>query len=186
MQLEYDEEKLVRAAQRGDRQAFARLYEANVERVYRYLLGRMGEPADAEDVTAEVFIRAMKALSSYKAKGLPLIAWLYRIAHNEAVNYMRKKARRRETLLPDLLTAPDDPAEAAVQQATSDEVSRSMSNLTDLQRQVLSLRFAAELSIAETAKAMNRSEGAVKFLQHSALQSLRRILVSKETGNHGR
>ena len=64
MQPKYDEEELVRAAQRGDREAFARLYEAHVERVYRYLLGRMREPADAEDVTTEVFIRAMKAMSS--------------------------------------------------------------------------------------------------------------------------
>ena len=76
------EETLVISAQRGDRDAFGRLYEANVERIYRYLLARLAEPADAEDVTAEVFMQAMKSLPSYKSRGTPLLAWLFRIAHN--------------------------------------------------------------------------------------------------------
>lgn len=180
MPSEHDEEDLVRSARRGDREAFARLYETNLERVYRYLLGRLGQPSDAEDVTAEVFIRAMQALPSYKPKGVPFIAWLFRIAHNQAVNHMKKKARRREAPLMDTATAPDDPAEVALRQVASDEVYRAMNQLTDLQRQVLSLRFGGQLSIAETAKAMKRSEGAVKFLQHSALQALRRALTPKE------
>jgi len=75
------EEALILSAQRGDRDAFAQLYEANVERVYRYLLVRWTEPADAEDVTTEVFMQAMKSLPSYKSTGTPLVAWLFRIAH---------------------------------------------------------------------------------------------------------
>lgn len=180
MQREGDEEQLIRAAQQGDREAFARLYEANVERVYRYLLGRMGEPSDAEDVTAEVFIRAMQALSSYKPRGVPFVAWLFRIAHNQAVNHVKKKTRRREAPLLDTIIAPDDPAEMALRQVASEEVHRAMNHLTDLQREVLSLRFGGQLSIAETAKVMKRSEGAVKFLQHSALEALRRVLRSRE------
>lgn len=74
MQSEYHEEDLIRAAQKGDRDAFARLYEAHAERVYRYLVRRLGQPADAEDVTAEVFVRAMRALPSYKAKGFIIYA----------------------------------------------------------------------------------------------------------------
>ena len=73
------EAELVGAAQRGDRDALAMLYEANVERVYRYLLGRMGQQADAEDVTAEVFIRAMNALDTYKRQKIPFVGWLLRI-----------------------------------------------------------------------------------------------------------
>jgi len=185
VQPEYDEEELVRAAQRGDREAFARLYEANLERVYRYLLGRVDEPADAEDITAEVFIRAMKALPSYKAKGIPFIAWLFRIAHNEAVNYMKKRARRAEMPLLDTVVSSDDPEAEALRQVAYSEVLRAMGDLTDLQREILSLRFAAELSIAETAKLMNRSEEAVKFLQHSALRAMRRILARQEGRIHG-
>ena len=187
VQAEYHEEaELVRAAQRGDRGAFARLYEANAERVYRYLLGRVDEPADAEDITAEVFIRAMKALPSYKAKGIPFIAWLFRIAHNEAVNYMKKRARRAEMPLLDTVVASDDPEAEALRQVAYSEVLRAVGDLTDLQQLVLRLRFAAELSIAETAKLMNRSEEAVKFLQYSALRALRRILGQREAGSHGR
>lgn len=180
------EEELVRAAQQGDREAFGRLYEANVERVYRYLLARLPEPADAEDVTAEVFVRAMNALPSYRARGVPFIAWLFRIAHNEAVNYLKKRERRREAPLPELLPDPDDTAEEAVKRVRFDEVSRAMEHLTDLQRQVISLRFASQLSIAETAKVMQRSEEAVKFLQFSALRALRRVLEKGEVTSRGR
>jgi RNA polymerase sigma-70 factor (ECF subfamily) len=157
-----------------------------VERVYRYLSTRLANPADAEDVTAEVFIRAMKALPSYKARGVPFIAWLFRIAHNEAVNYVKKRTRRGEMPLMDMVTAPDDPAEVALRRVGFSEVARAMGDLTDFQQQVLRLRFAAELSIAETAKLMNRSEEAVKFLQYSALRALRRILGQREAGSHGR
>lgn len=179
-----DESALVRAAQRGDREAFASLYEANVERIYRYVRARLAEPADAEDVTTEIFIRAMKALPSYKEKGVPFASWLYRIAHNEAVNYMKKRSRRGETPLLDTVAGHDDPANVALSQVSHSEVVRGMDTLTDLQREVLGLRFAGELSIKETAVAMNRSEQAVKFLQHSALRAMRRILVPQEGEPH--
>lgn len=185
MQAELREEELVRAAQRGDREAFARLYEANAERVYRYVLSRTGESADAEDITSEVFIRAMKALPSYRPTRVPLIAWLFRIAHNESINYIKKRARRGETPIQDTLTASHDPAEAALSHVAYSEVLLAMSGLTDLQREVLSLRFAGELSIAETARAMSRSEQAVKFLQHSALRAMRKVLEHPGGKTHG-
>ena len=182
----YDEEELVRAAQRGQRDAFARIYETHVDRVYRYLLSRLGQPADAEDVTAEVFIRAMKALPSYKPRGTPLMAWLYRIAHNQAVNWGKTRSRRRENSLEDLFVrSSDDPEREALDRASFAEAEREMEQLTPLQRQVLSLRFAGELSIAETGKIMKRSQGAVKFLQYSALQALRRNLEQAGAGSHG-
>ena len=186
MQSEYNEENLIQAAQKGDRDAFARLYAAHVERVYRYLLRRLGEPADAEDVTAEVFMRAMRALPSYRAKGVPFIAWLFRIAHNQAGNYLKKRARRRELPLLETAAVSDDPEEAALRQVMLSEVSQAMQGLTNLQREVLTLRFGTDLSITETAKAMNRSVEAVKFLQYSALRALRRLLGEQEERGHGR
>ncbi|NQW24399.1 MAG: sigma-70 family RNA polymerase sigma factor [SAR202 cluster bacterium] len=180
-----DEEKaLILSAQRGDRDAFAQLYEANVERVYRYLLSRLHEPADAEDVTAEVFIQAMKALPSYKARGTPFIAWLFRIAHNQAINYMKKQARRQETPLLETAATHDGPDEEVIDRIRFGEVVDAMGALTDLQRHVLSLRFAGELSIAEVASVMKRKEGAVKFLQFSALRALRRAWSQQEAGSH--
>ena len=180
MQSEYREDEWIRAAQQGHREAFARLYEAHVERVYHYLLSRIGEPADAEDVTAEVFIRAMNALPTYRTRRAPFIAWLFRIAHNQAVNHLKRRTRRAETPLPDTAIASSDTAEAALSLASSREVSRAMRSLTDLQRQVLSLRVAGELAISEVARVMHRSEGAVKALQHSALRALRRMLEQPE------
>ena len=182
----YDEEELVRTAQMGQRDAFARLYETHVERVYRYLLSRLGQPADAEDVTAEVFIRAMQALPSYRPRGIPLMAWLYRIAHNQAVNYLKKRARHPEIGLEDVAApSSDDPEREALNRASFAEAERAMEGLTPLQCQVINLRFAGELSIAETATIMKRSQGAVKFLQFSALQALRRNLELQEAGRRG-
>ena len=173
-----NEDALVLSAQQGDRDASAQLYEANVERVYRYLLSRLGEPADAEDVTTEVFINAMKALPSYRPKGTPLIAWLFRIAHNQAVNHIKRRARRQETPLLDTpsleqAAAYEGPEEEVLSNIRLGEVAQAMQDLTDLQQQVLNLRFAADLSIAEVATVMSRKEGAVKFLQFSALRALR-------------
>lgn len=175
-EIAHPEAESVLAAQRGDKDAFARLYEENVDKVYRYLRARLNEPADAEDVTVEVFIKAMQALPSYQSRGAPFAAWLMRIAHNEMVNFVRKRARRRESPLEGVEVASDDPIDTALAMAASAEVRQAMQRLTDLQQQVLSFRFGSELSIQETARAMNRKDGAVKFLQHSALQALRRVL----------
>jgi len=176
----YDERELVRAAQRGDRESFARLYEANVERVYRYLMARMGQPADAEDITAEVFIRAMTKISSYRPGDVPFIAWLIRIAHNLAINQLKKSTRRRETALFEDHAFSDDPSEEAIRDEATRQVSSSLQELTELQRHVVHLRFGADLSLRETARAIGRSEGAVKNLQYKALRTLRQVLHSRE------
>ncbi len=183
LEAEYNEERVIRAAQAGNREAFASLYEAHVDRVYRYLLRRMGQPADAEDVTAEVFIRAMKALESFEIRGAPFVAWLLRIAHNTAVNHMKKHSRRQEVPLLDNLSNTNDPAEMALDRVAAEEVSKALRGLTALQRQVITLRYMAQLSIAETAAKMERTEGAVKFLQHSAVRALQRTMSRQEAGN---
>ena len=131
-------------------------------------------------------MQAMKSLPSYKSTGTQLIAWLFRIAHNQAVNFMKKTARRKETLLTETSASYDSPEEEALEQVRLEEVIGAMSALTDLHRQVLSLRFAADLSIAEVVRVMSRKEGAVKFLQFSALRALRRVSSLQEAGSHGR
>ena len=114
------------------------------------------------------------------------MAWLYRIAHNQAVNLIKKRSRRPENSLEDVVAlSSDDPEREALDRASFAEAERAMDGLTPLQRQVLSLRFAAELSIAETGKIMKRSQGAVKFLQFSALQALRRNLEQQGAGRRG-
>ena len=181
------EAQIVAAAQKGDREAFATLYEQNVDRVFRYLRSRVRNHADAEDLTAEVFLRAMKALSGYRPQGVPFIAWLLRIAHNTSVNLTRRQVRHGETELNESTPGRDDPEAQAVRRIVMGEVGKAMEGLTELQREVLVLRFGSDLSIADTAIAMNRSEDAVKFLQHSAVRAVRRLLSSETEGtDHGK
>lgn len=179
-----NEAGLIRAAQHSDRDAFAQLYEANVARVYRYLRARAVEPPDAEDLAAEVFIKAMKALPSYQHRGTPFVAWLFRIAHNEMVNFVRGRSRHealeQESARNGASAQAADPAELALTQLRFAEVQQAMPGLTELQREVLSLRFGAGLSVTETAQAMGRKEGAVKFLQHDAIRALRERLGVEE------
>ena len=186
MLLDYREEELIRRAQQGDTEAFASLYESHVGQVYGYLYRRLDQPADAEDVTAEVFVRAMQALPRFEMTGAPFQAWLIRIAHNLMVNHIKKQSRRPEVALFDEDSpSAEDPAELALQQVIFEEVSAVMENLTDLQRQVIELRFLRQLTVAETADHMNRSEGAVKFLQYSAVRALRSRLGNMEADIKG-
>ena len=168
------EQELVLRAQRGEIEAFASLYDSHAGQVYGYLYKRLDQPADAEDITAEVFVRAMKALPSFELRGAPFGSWLVRIAHNLAVNHQKKQSRRQEVALLDG-DAPSaaDPAELALRQIAFEQVSAAVEQLTDLQKQVIEFRFLRQLTIAETADRMGRAEGAVKFLQHSAVRALR-------------
>lgn len=171
------EQELILRAQHGEADALASLYDSHAGPVYGYLYRRLDQPADAEDVTAEVFVRAIRALPSFEQTGVPFGAWLIRIAHNLAVNHQKKQCRRQEVALFDECSpSGDDPAELALRQATFKEVSAAMEQLTELQRQVIEFRFLRQLTIAETADRMDRTEGAVKFLQHSAVRALRRSL----------
>ena len=169
------EESLVLEAGRGDTSAFAELYEAYFDKIYRYVLLRTGNRADAEDLAAEVFLKALEAIGTFKQRGAPFASWLFRIAHNLVVDQLRRGARRKTAVLEDdLPIATPPPDEQVVLELTMADVLRAMTHVTDGQRQVISLRFAAGLSIAETAHAMGRKDGAVKALQHSAIEAVRR------------
>ena len=86
-----DEESLIRRAQQRDQMALTQLYEENFDRIYRYIVLKIGDRTEAEDMTQQVFLQALKAISSYRFKGMPFSSWLYRIAHNQVVDYLRKK-----------------------------------------------------------------------------------------------
>lgn len=89
-----DEESLVRRTQQRDQEAFGQLYEANFNKIYRYVVLRIGNEMEAEDVTQQVFLNALRSISSFRWKGVPFSAWLFRIAHNQVVDYLRKKTRQ--------------------------------------------------------------------------------------------
>jgi RNA polymerase sigma-70 factor (ECF subfamily) len=117
-----DEESLVRRAKENDEAALTQLYEENFDKIYRYIVLKIGDRTEAEDMTQQVFLKAFKSISGYRSRGSQFSSWLFRIAHNQMVDY--------------------------------------------------------GLSLAEVAKTMGKSEGAIKALQHSAVVSLRRIMAA--------
>ncbi len=172
-----DEESLVRRAKQRDQEAFAQLYEEYFDKIYRYVVLRIGDRMEAEDITQQVFLNAIKAMSSFRWRGIPFSAWLFRIAHNQVVDYLRRKAKRAAAPLDESLVASDyDPQLIAGQRLDIERLHSATGKLTPAQREVISLRFAGELSIAQVAKIMGKSEGAVKALQHGAIVALRKTL----------
>ena len=173
-----DEESLVQRAKQGDQKAFAQLYEAHFDRIYRYVTLRIGDKTEAEDVTQQVFLNALQSISSFKWRGVPFSTWLFRIAHNLVVDYLRKEKRRATAPLNESLVSNDiNPQLAAEHRLDIEQLISATKRLTAAQREVISLRFAGELSIAQVAKVMGKSQGSVKALQHSAIVALRKALL---------
>jgi RNA polymerase sigma-70 factor (ECF subfamily) len=173
-----DELSLIRRAQQRDAVALTQIYEENFDRIYRYIVIKIGDRTEAEDMTQQVFLNVLKSISSYKWQGMPFTSWLYRIAHNQVVDYLRKKSSRATVPLDESMAdTGGDPEQSAIRRIQIEELSVVAKKLTPAQQEVISLRFAAELSIAEAAKVMGKSEGAIKALQHSAIAALRRVLA---------
>ena len=175
-----DEESLVQRAKQHDQEAFGQLYDEYFDKIYRYVALKIGDKTEAEDMTQQVFLKALQSISSFKWKGVPFSAWLYRIAHNQVVDYLRKKKRRPATLLDESLVSSDsenNPQFMAERNIDTEWLLSATQRLTDAQREVISLRFTSELSTAQVARIMGKSQGAIKALQHSAIVALRKALL---------
>ncbi len=175
-----DEESLVRRAQKHDQEAFAQLYEEYFDRIYRYITLKIGDAVEAEDLTQQVFLNTLRSISSFKWRGKPFSAWLYRIAHNQVVDYFRKKRRTAMPLEENLVSGGDNPQQVTERKLDIERVLSAARHLTEAQREVISLRFTSELSIAQVAGVMGKSQGAVKALQHSGIVALRKALSVTE------
>jgi RNA polymerase sigma-70 factor (ECF subfamily) len=176
-----DEAGWVLRAQRGEPLALTYLFEAYFERVYRYVSARVRDPAAAEDVTQEVFERMLLSIHRYQPRGLPFSSWLFRIAHNLVVDQARRAdSSERATLRAAQPDVEDGPELETLARLEIDELHTLMRRLPEAQRQVLELRFAAQLNIAETARVMERSIDAVKSLQYAALKALRSMVAAED------
>jgi RNA polymerase sigma-70 factor, ECF subfamily len=167
VESEVDEKRLIETAQRDPRQ-FAALYELHFDRVYAYVARRVATRADAQDLTAIVFQQALANLGRFEWRGVPLAAWLYRIAANAIADHHHRTAREQNVLA--------DPEPGRENDHGSDRraaLYRAVRDLPADQRRVIEMRFAEERSIAEIAAVLGRSEGAVKQLQLRALERLR-------------
>jgi RNA polymerase sigma-70 factor (ECF subfamily) len=172
-----DEQNLVRRAQQHDEEAFAELYDKYFDKIYRYISLKIGNRFEAEDMTQQVFINALSSISSFRWRGLPFSSWLFRIAHNLVVDYFRKKTRQPVSTLNESITASEDNPQKVIEQKMNiEQLELASKGLTPAQQEVIALRFAGELPIAQVARVMGRSEGAIKALQHSAIVALRKIL----------
>ena len=170
-------DRLVTEAQRGDADAFGRIFDEYAGPIHRFIASRVSRPSDAEDLTQLVFVKALEALPRYEARGIPFGGWLFRLARNAIIDQSRT---RREHL--SLVVVSTRESEEASPEAMAslrddiDSVAAALAELTDDQREVIELRFFAGLSVAETAEAMGRQDGTVRGLQFRAIAALRRSL----------
>jgi RNA polymerase sigma-70 factor (ECF subfamily) len=170
--LQGDERLLVEAAQK-DPGRFAELYELNFARVYAYVARRVGDRDAAQDLTSDVFHKALAGIQSFEWRGVPFAGWLLRIAANMILD-RSKRGTREITGQDGLADVPDLGARPKLEEADqSARLFRLVDQLPADQRRVIGMRFAEEKSIREIAQALGRSEGAVKQLQFRALQNLR-------------
>ncbi|MFQ5616060.1 MAG: sigma-70 family RNA polymerase sigma factor [Anaerolineales bacterium] len=173
---EIPDKVILKKAVQGDEDAFGVLYQRYVGRIYNYIYYRTGNQYDAEDLTARVFLRAMRHIQNYQDRGVPFSAWLYRIAHNLVANWHRDNSRRQEIALDDIqLTqhAREHPEAALLHNEEREALLRVIRQLPPERQQLLILKFVEHLSNAEIGRVMGRTEGAIKSLYHRTLLSLR-------------
>ncbi|MFB9905196.1 sigma-70 family RNA polymerase sigma factor [Allokutzneria oryzae] len=171
--------QLVESAQDGDTAAFGELYDRYVDVVYRYVLFRLGDRALAEDMTSETFLRALRRIGTVSYQGRDVGAWFVTIARNLVLDHVKSSRYRFEVPTAELGETREEhagPEQSVVRDATNAEVLRCVQQLNTDQRECIVLRFLHGLSVAETAEAMGRNEGAVKALQHRAVRKLAQLI----------
>jgi RNA polymerase sigma-70 factor (ECF subfamily) len=162
-----DDKALVERAQRDPRR-FGELYELHFDRVYAFIARRVHRRADVEDLTADVFRQALANLARFEWRGVPFAAWLYRIAANAVADHYARADRDRAA------AAEMDPPRGEIDEAERRaSLARAVRTLPPDQRRVIEMRFGEDRKVADIARALGRSEGAVKQLQLRAVQSLR-------------
>jgi len=169
-----EEKRLIRSAQNGNADAFAALYRANVQKIFRYIYYRVNNAQLAEDLTGDVFMRALEGMGKYDDRGRPFVAWLYRIAHARVVDYFRKTGKDPvETDIADTPLPVDADLDAGlVRRQAAQQLRRAIAALTAEQQQVIILRFIEGLRMEEVARIMGKRPNAIKALQHRALRAL--------------
>ena len=173
---------LQQAQTEADPSAFDGLYLLYADRVYRFLLARVGNVDAAEEITSEVFLRLIEKIDKYRISPKDNVsifsAWLYRLAYNKMIDIIRKQKRTKHVAIENAfgLAAKGNLNEDVETKLEVEHVVQKLQHLNEQQRQVIVLRFLEGYSVAETAGIMQKSEGAIKALQHRSLNSLRRHL----------
>ena len=157
----------------------ASLYEEYYDKIAHYIYVRIGDKTEAEDLAGDVFIKALDSLRSYSERGIPMQAWLFRIAHNLVVDRLRKKGKIKVVPLDTVvIEGGTDPVTEAERKIEVERVSEAMQKLTPEQREVVRLRFFSGLSSREVGDILKKREGAVREMQRAAVEKLRGLLVT--------
>ncbi|MSQ10791.1 MAG: sigma-70 family RNA polymerase sigma factor [Dehalococcoidia bacterium] len=173
----------VEQAVAGDSESFGRLYDLYVDRIYRHLYYRVGNATQAEDLAAQVFEKAYKAIGRYRTMGRPFFVWLLSIAHNLLVDHYR--AQRDSSSIDDVIIPADDsadPVTLAEKSFASATLRQAIKKLKQDQQIVVVMRYIDGLDYADIAAAVNKTEGAVRVVLHRSLIALRKIISADEGG----
>jgi len=173
--------KLVERAQQGDRDALEELYLIHFDRIYGYLHVSVGNRHDAEDLTTQTFLKMLESIGRFKWRSAPFSAWLFRIAHNLAMDHFRARKRwQPEEEVPEPPGSEEPSAEMlAMHSIGRQSMLQLIETLSPEQQQVLTLKFVFNFSNADVATILEKTEGAIKSLQHRALASLQKQVTQK-------
>jgi RNA polymerase sigma-70 factor (ECF subfamily) len=175
--LEVLNTNLIKRAEQGDPAVVIDLYERYQQAIFRYLYYRVGDQQTAEDLTSEVFLRMIEAMSNYKNQKISFQAWLFQVARNLSIDHYRKVSAHKDVQLCENLTeGGEEPLDLIEQELTHETLRQALEKLPFHHRDVVVMRFIAGMPIGEVAQALHKSEDAVKGLQRRALLALRDIL----------
>ena len=175
--------ELASRAIEGDRRAYGRIFRECHEEIYDYIIRKVGNRNDAEDITMQVFAKGLKAISGYEERGFSIRPWLYKIAHNSVVDHLR--VQKHVLDIDDVISELVDETNIAEEMLTREDlesVYREIYNLPAAQSEVLVLRFMKDLSISETAMILDKKEVTVRALQFKGVNNLRQKL-KEQPGN---
>jgi RNA polymerase sigma-70 factor (ECF subfamily) len=175
--LSTQDKELLEQACTYNPQALAAIYDQYAESMYRYLYRLVGDAQQAEDLTSELFMRLLDVINTRRAPRDQLQGWLYRVAHNLAMDWFREQGKHVDVMLNEELTGSGDSLLATVEKRqTHHQLREAIGQLTTGQQQVILLRFGEGLKISEVSRLMGRSQGAIKVLQHRAVKRLQTLL----------
>ncbi len=172
------EDKLIVRAKKGEKECFGQLYDHYTPQIYRFILLKVTNRHEAEDLTHDVFLSAWQNLRGYKSQGFPFSSWLYQIARNKVIDHYRtKKFHANVDELDESAVKLVDMTENNLEKVLSLEViQKAMKNLNSEQQDVLIMKFIEDLPHRDIAATLGKSEGAVRLIQHRALNALREQL----------
>ena len=180
-------EMLVNKARTGDKDALTELYGVFREKIYRYVFFKCGNHADAEDITNEVFLRMIQSIANFQWKGIGFSSWLFKIASNLVIDYYRNKSRRNIESIEkrDYIgeTNWEQISEFLDNRDLFHAIYKDTDDLTDLQKEVVNLRFIGDLSLKATAEAMSKNVNSVKAIQHAAIKKLKEKVQENKKRN---